>query len=383
MLRYRLTRTEPGIGSRSQSIRAVGLFFTVLALVLGGCALQTSTTSIYAGSATPTHPAFASGGIYVNPALGFSLTVPASWKVQQQYGLRQLPHTATVTLVNEQNTSDQISVDVTEGNAAVAAFAARGTAPARIGTYPAFDADSAAPAAQGRGPCLIRMFLAGDDYVVGQWCGSDAASHASEFEQVLATYQPASSGVTSLVSTAPVSPYVVSQPETCAQLVAAVTDKPSDLSNWGRQQALPTDPRWAPYPLPGASVCSNFVYVNGQPQGFAGYSFQCTELANRFLAEQWGHGPLDGNAETYFDYYDSGGVFHQGSARIYADALLSSDGDQGTSTFAPGPGDLLIFQDVQDGRSWTSGIIPGGDGHVAIITEVTGYRSLHDAAELQ
>ena len=215
------------------------------------------------------------------------------------------------------------------------------------------------------------MFLAGDDYVVGQWCGADAASHTSEFEQVLATYQPASSGVTSLVSTAPVSPYVVSQPETCAQLVAAVTDQPSDLSNWGRQQVLATDPRWAPYPLPGASVCSNFVYVNGQPQGFPGYSFQCTELANRFLAEQWGHGPLDGNAETYFDYYDSSGTFQQGSARIYADAELSSDGDQGTSTFAPGPGDLLIFQDVQDGSSWTSGLIPGGDGHVAIITAVT------------
>ena len=115
MLRHRLTRTEPGIGPGPQSTRAAGLFFTILALVLGGCALQTSTTSIYAGSATPTHPAFASGGIYVNPALGFSLTVPADWMVQQHYGLRQLPHTATVTLVNKQNTSDQISVDVTEG----------------------------------------------------------------------------------------------------------------------------------------------------------------------------------------------------------------------------------------------------------------------------
>jgi hypothetical protein len=30
-----------------------------------------------------------------------------------------------------------------------------------------------------------------------------------------------------------------------------------------------------------------------------------------------------------------------------------------------------VFQDVQDGSSWTSGIIPGSDGHVAIITAVT------------
>jgi hypothetical protein len=318
--------------------------------------------------------------VYVNPALHFSLIVPAGWMVQQQYGLRQLPHTATVTLVNKGNSADQISVDVTEGTAAVAAFAARGTATSRVGAYPAFNADTSGPAAQGRGPCLIRMFLAGDDYVVGQWCGADATSHTSEFEQVLATYQPASGSVTSLVSTAPVSPYVVSQPQTCAQLVAAVTDRPSDVSNWGRQMALPSDPRWAPYPLPGASVCSNFVYVNGQAEGYPGYSFQCTELANRFLAEQWGHGPLDGNAETYFDNYDSAGVFHQGSARIYADAELSSDGDQGTSTFAPGPGDLLVFQDVQDGSSWTSGLIPVDSGtghhfgHVAIITNVTSTQ---------
>ncbi len=288
-----------------------------------------------------------------------------------------------MTLVDKDDSTDQISVDVTEGDAAVAAFAARGTAPSRVGPYPAFIADSSAPAAQGRGPCVVRMFLAGSDYVVGQWCGPDALSHTGIFDQVLATYAPASSGVTNLVSTAPVSPYVVSQPQTCAQLVAAVTDRPADRSNWGRQQALPSDPRWAPYPLPGASVCSNFVYVNGQPQGYLGYSFQCTELANRFLAEQWGHGPLDGNAETYFDYYDSSGVFHQGSARVYADAQLSSDGDQGTSSFAPSPGDLLVFQDVQDGSSWTSGIIPGSDGHVAIVTAVTSTAVYYDAAELQ
>jgi CHAP domain len=352
--------------------RIASLLLAVFALIVAGCSLQSAMP--VAGTATPTRPAFAPGGIYVNPALEFSLTVPVDWIVDQRYGVRQLPHTAAVTLVDQKQPADQISVNVTEGDAAVGAFAARGTAPAHVGSYPAFVADNPSPAAQGRGPCLVRIFLAGNDVVVGQWCGTDAFSHTSEFEQVLATYHSAASGVISLVSTAPVSPYVVSQPATCAQLVAAVTNPPSDTSNWGRQVALPTDPRWAPYPLPGASVCSNFVYVNGQPVGYPGYSFQCTELANRFLAEQWGHGPIDGNAETYFDYYDSNGAYHDGSTRVYPDAELSSDGDQGTSSFVPSPGDLLVFQDVQDGASWTSGIIPGSDGHVAIITAVTSTR---------
>jgi hypothetical protein len=352
--------------------RVASLLLAAFSLVVAGCSLQTAVPAM--GTATSTRPAFAPGGIYVNPALEFSLTVPVNWIVDQRYGVRQLPHTAAVTLIDQKQPADQISVNVTEGDSAVEAFAARGTAPAHVGSYPAFIADNPFPAAQGRGPCLVRIFLAGNDVVVGQWCGADAFSRTSEFEQVLATYHSASSGVTPLVSTAPVSPYVVSQPATCAQLVAAVANLPSDTSNWGRQQALPTDPRWAPYPLPGASVCSNFVYVNGQPAGYPGYSFQCTELANRFLAEQWGHGPIDGNAETYFDYNDSNGDYHDGSARVYPDAELSSDGDQGTSTFPPSPGDLLIFQDVQDRASWTSGIIPGSDGHVAIITAVTSTR---------
>ncbi len=345
------------------------LVLLLAALSVSGCSFAAMPSST--ATSTATRMAFAPGGIYVNPALKYSIQVPAGWMVEQQYGLRQLTHTAAVTMVDTSRSSDQINVNVTEGSAAVEAFGARGTAPARVGAYPAFVANSTAPSAQGRGPCLMRMFLAGNDYVVGQWCGTDAIPHTDEFEQILATYHPASSGVASLISTAPVSPYVVSQPQTCAQLVDAVTDKPTDTSNWGRQLATPTDPRWAPYPLPGSSVCSNFVYVNGQPEGYLGYSFQCTELANRFLAEQWGHGPLDGNAETYFDYYDSNGVFHPGSARVYPDSELSSDGEQGASTFAPGPGDLLVFQDVQDGTSWTSGIIPGSDGHVAIITAVT------------
>src|SRR5215469_9833599 len=115
--------------------RVASLLLAVFALVVAGCSLQSAVPA--AGTVTPTRPAFAPGGIYVNPALEFSLTVPVNWIVDQRYGVRQLPHTAAVTLVYEKRPADQISVNVTEGDAAVEAFAARGTAPAHVGVYPA------------------------------------------------------------------------------------------------------------------------------------------------------------------------------------------------------------------------------------------------------
>jgi hypothetical protein len=49
---------------------------------------------------------------------------------------------------------------------------------------------------------------------------------------------------------------------------------------------------------------------------------------------------------------------------------LSDDASQGASAFRPAPGDLLIFQDVQDPRmGWTSGLT-ASPGHVAIVTAV-------------
>ncbi len=49
---------------------------------------------------------------------------------------------------------------------------------------------------------------------------------------------------------------------------------------------------------------------------------------------------------------------------------MSADASQGTSAFAPAPGDLLIFQDVVNPHvGWRSGLIKS-PGHVALITGV-------------
>src|SRR5258706_7674647 len=49
---------------------------------------------------------------------------------------------------------------------------------------------------------------------------------------------------------------------------------------------------------------------------------------------------------------------------------LPDDASQGRSAFRPGPGDLLIFQDVRDPRvGWTSGLT-ASPVHVAVITAV-------------
>lgn len=70
-----------------------------------------------------------------------------------------------------------------------AAFAQRGTPTTHIGPYPAFLADRTIH--EARAPCLVRFFLAGDDYVLADWCAPAAFSYQAQFEQVLATYLPA------------------------------------------------------------------------------------------------------------------------------------------------------------------------------------------------
>ena len=63
--------------------RVASLLLAAFSLVVVGCSLQTAVPAI--GTATPTRPAFAPGGIYVNPALEFSLTVPVNCIVDQRY----------------------------------------------------------------------------------------------------------------------------------------------------------------------------------------------------------------------------------------------------------------------------------------------------------
>ncbi len=58
----------------------------------------------------------------------------------------------------------------------------------RIGGFPAFYADTGL--SQGKVPCVVRILLAGDDYVLAEWCAMDAGSHAAEFERILSTYVP-------------------------------------------------------------------------------------------------------------------------------------------------------------------------------------------------
>ena len=140
-------------------------------------------------------------------------------------------------------------------------------------------------------------------------------------------------------------------PASCAQ-VQSEFGYPSSPS-WGRSLAAPdaTTPAggWGRL-VPGAYVCSN----TGSTEP---YLFQCTELVNRYLSEQWALPHLPGNAARYLDYYQDGAL-HSGVIRDFPSSVaqVSDDASQGSSAFAPQAGELLVFQDVQDPRrGWTSG----------------------------
>lgn len=332
------------------------LALACLALPLAACAGQPRA------KATPTRQQATAtrepaGNIYTDARLGFHVTLPPGWTATPYPGTTHTRQMTDVVFAERGHPTHRIEVGVIHGSAMPAAFAARGTAPARIGAYPAFVADTTLQ--QGRVPCLVRIFLAGTDYVIGEWCAMDASSHTAELEHVLATYQPASASFTP--SAGAPSPPVPS----CSQVRIAFGYK--NDPGWGRTLAQ-TD---ATSPLggwrglsPGVAICSN---TDSPDQ----YLFQCTELVNRFDAEQRGLPHLPGNAARYFDYYQDGkphpGVVRDMPAGTYA---YANDASQGTSAFAPAPGDLLVFQDVADPRvGWTSGLIHS-PGHIAIITGV-------------
>jgi hypothetical protein len=237
-----------------------------------------------------------------------------------------------------------------------AAFAQRGTPDTTVGKYPAFNLDVSLNGA--RVPCLIRDFLAAQDYVVATLCATDAARWSADFTHILATYQPATSSYGARTEAVPAT-------QTCAQAWAAQRDTPLP-AGWGRALATPSDSGWRQLGQQGAgaSVCSNTGSIDA-------YFYQCTELVNRFLLERWGLAHLPGNAARYMDYVVNGvhypGRVRELPARTYA---FADDASQGVSDFAPQPGDLLIFQDVvKPSVGWTSGLI-ASPGHVAIITGV-------------
>ncbi len=237
-----------------------------------------------------------------------------------------------------------------------AAFAQRGTPTTHVGQYPAFNADR--NGREGKIPCTVRIFLAQTDYVVAEWCSLDAPAHVSQFERILSTYRPAPVGFVA-------HPSPASAPQTCAQAQQSRNYTPT--TQWGWQLGTPT----STYPaigwgklLPGAYICTNL-------QSPDPYLFQCTELANRFLYEQWALPHLPGNAARYYDYYQDG-VYHPGVIRDFpvGSYQLSDDATQGKSAFRPSPGDLLVFQDVLNSNiGWKSGLSTE-PGHVVVVTGI-------------
>jgi hypothetical protein len=278
------------------------------------------------------------GQVYIDAKLGFRLIVPRTWQALPQPGSQaSLNNTAVTFTVDEQHTHALVLIGVFYGKTMPSAFAERGTPTTHLGPYPAFVADRTL--GEARAPCLVRIFLAGDDYVLADWCAPDAFAFRVPFEQVLATYQPASP---SFVPRTTVPP----QPQTCAGLQRQLGY--ADVS-WGRQLASPTSTRWKQVPS-GAFICSNENSADW-------YLFQCTELVNRLLYERWALPHLPGNAARYYDYYQDG-VLHPGTIRTFpADSYqLSNDASQGNSAFRPVVGDILVFQDVKDPQAGWTGI---------------------------
>jgi hypothetical protein len=323
-----------------------------------------SSTRSFGGSASPSGSPAASAtptgdepDRYVDAKLGFSLVLPSpDWSASPEPGLRQDPHLSALTLItDEHSTHQQIVIGVFESGGMPTAFAEHGQPTTHIGPYPAFTDDRMHGLA--RTPCLVRIFLARDDYVMATWCSADAQAHASEFEALLSTFLPAGPGFVPHAEPAPA-------PEQCPQIKAGLGYGAS-VTPWGSMLAGPAElsPAGGWRQLePGIYICSNTDSTDL-------YLFQCTELVNRYLYEEWALPHLPGNAARYFDYYQNGqaypGVIRDLPAGTYQ---LASDAGQGSSAFPPQAGDLLIFQDVNNPLAgWTSGLADS-PGHIAIIT---------------
>ncbi|HZR41420.1 MAG TPA: CHAP domain-containing protein [Ktedonobacteraceae bacterium] len=328
----------------------------LVALLLSSCAPSSSTSSTdsayrstLSASALNTP---AQSQVYTDAKLGFQLTIPGDWQAQPQPGSQAETDNSAVTFtVDEQSTHSVIVIGVFHKSNMSSIFAARGTPTAHIGSYPAFIADRTTN--EARAPCLVRIFLAGNDYVMADWCAPDASTHQAQFEQVLATYQPASSTLMPQTARIP-------QPQTCVGMQHQLGY--SSVS-WGGQLASPTASAWHQMNY-GMFICSN----KGSNDW---YLFQCTELINRLLYERWALPHLPGNAARYLDYYQNG-VLHQGVIHTFPTSSyqISDDASQGKSSFRPVAGDILVFQDVNNPHAgWTSGLIHS-PGHVAIIVGV-------------
>ena len=341
----------------------LNILFLLALLPIISCASQTTTTKTMSSQPTATPQSTSHlnptpwGHSYQDSKLGFHLQIPDGWTASSETGLRSPVHISALTLMQEKSTAHQlIVISVTQSQAMPNAFAQRGTPSAHVGSYPAFTADRTG--IEGRVPCTVRIFLAHTDYVVAEWCSMDASTHVALFEHILSTYQPATADFTAHTAPAPA-------PQTCAQVQQARNYTQS--AQWGWQLGKPT----STFPAIGWGRLSPGAYVCSNQQSPDPYLFQCTELANRFLYEQWALPHLPGNAARYYDYYQDGvyhpGVIHDFPAGSYQ---LSDDATQGKSAFRPAPGDLLIFQDVHNSTiGWKSGL-SSEPGHVVVITGI-------------
>jgi hypothetical protein len=330
------------------------LALACVAILLAGCA-QSAPISRQSPTPTAATATALAGNAYTDPVLGFRLTLPEGWRAISVPGYHQ-PTTNTLVAIAEPTPSPTtITIGVFHGADIPASFAARGQPTERIGAYPAFSADTGL--GQGKVPCLVRIFLADEDYALAEWCAMDASRHASEFVRILASYTPAP---TSFIRPA----VTVSPPaESCGMMQQ---DYGYTAATWGRTLAVanPFSPEGGWRDIAGVTICSN----TGSHDK---YLFQCTELVNRYDAKQWGLPHIPGNAARYMDYYQNG-TLHPGSIRDLpaGSYTLSDDARQGISAFPPQPGDLLVFQDVANPvRGWTSGLV-ASPGHIAIITAV-------------
>lgn len=325
----------------------------------------------------------AAGTLYTDAKLGFTMRLSNGWAAVPHQGTKP---TADVSAVEFTGPASRVgfAIVVQHGPDMPATFASKSKPTGYIGSYPAIVTEYPA-VTQSPVACSERTFLAGLDYVDAQWCGGQSQASQAAIQHILATYKPASA---SFKPSPQIQPNLVVNPPSCLQLQRNNFHNPTGTYNWGAQLGTPTSTSpangWYQY-NPGTYLCSN----KGSPDGWL---FQCTDLANRFVREQWGLGTLyedgdstfnnylHGNAGTYFDYWNSspiaGSAHNLSDAHLFADARWLSDYQQAfpsynyVSSLPPQPGDLLIWQDVNNASLGPkSGFNPAArTGHVAVVT---------------
>ncbi|GCF08499.1 hypothetical protein [Dictyobacter arantiisoli] len=348
-----------GISCGQAIVLLISLLFMGLASMIATPAYAASTSTIPKST-------------YINKTLGFSLQLPTGWVATPHTSIHNTGN-ADVIFTNTALPGTHLEINVERSSAAPANFARQGKAKLAIGGYPAFQMDTHG----GKNvafPCLVRVLLAHNDIVTASWCAKDASAHVAQFESMLATYHD--HAITSANSKAmPQTQTPVNSVQSCGQIMQNPGPEmwgnfPTGDATFGGQMVSPNDPNWTNSFGEGVAVCNDY-YSGGGYMWESSYLFQCTELANRFINEEWNLPEIGVDAFAYYDSYQNG-VEVPGAARGAGyGATLVDDASQGNNSAPPVPGDLLVFQDVTDGVHWTSGQIAGDPGHIVVVTGVT------------